>query len=306
MREEIKNWNIFISKVKHYLGEHECIEVSTSILNKFEVPNEHIKPFKVISKIPPHKLFLHTSPELKMKELLSLGSRDIYQICTTFRDEEVGSWHTKEFQMLEWYRVGIHIDKMIKEVNGLLLLLLDRPSDDPIKKTKIAYKDLFYSLVHEDYPSTKTNLIECLKKHDINFDGNLLTHNDLLDLLFSSVMQLNFSPHELVTITQFPSDQASMASVDPTDNSISTRFECFYRGIELANGYEELRQVDLLAQRFKNISKKEGSEYLEIPKDYLTKVSTLLPQCCGVSIGLNRLYALSRGATSIPSDRIYC
>jgi lysyl-tRNA synthetase class 2 len=308
MRETIKEWNSFISGIKEYLDKLGCIEVSTPILNEFEVPNQHIRPFSIKQSLPPYNLFLHTSPELKMKELLSQGSGDIYQICHTFRDEERGSWHSREFQMLEWYRLNISIDEMIKEVNELLLSALSNFSDTKIKMRSISYKDLFYSFVNKKYPSSRSILIKKLRQLGVEANHSTMSHENLCDLIFSVIVKESFGTNELVTITQYPEDQASMASLDNKDDSISTRFECFYKGVELANGYKEMRDEGLLSKRFAKAEKTKEIQKNHLPKiskEYLVKVSSLLPECCGVSVGLNRLYALSKGLTSIPDNRIY-
>jgi elongation factor P--(R)-beta-lysine ligase len=308
MREAIIEWNSFIGGIKGHLDKLGCIEVSTPILNEVEVPNQHIRPFSIKLGLPPYNLFLHTSPELKMKELLSQGSGDIYQICPTFRDEEMGSWHSKEFQMLEWYRLNISIDEMIKEVNELLLSALSNISDVKIKIRSISYKDLFYSFINEEYPSNRTSLIKKLRGLGVEANYDIMNNENLCDLIFSIIVKESFDDNELVTITKYPEDQASMASLDNNDESVSTRFECFYKGIELSNGYEELRDMNLLSKRFAKTEKMreiQNNHLPKLPKDYLVKVSSLLPVCCGVSVGLNRLYALSKGLTSIPTNTIY-
>ena len=66
----------------------------------------HIHPFEVYSKRHDlsNNLFLHTSPEFHMKELLSLGMENIYTISYCFRDEPISPIHRPQFLMLEWYR----------------------------------------------------------------------------------------------------------------------------------------------------------------------------------------------------------
>ena len=44
--------------------------------------------------------YLQTSPELYMKQLLSLGAPSLYGIVPAFREDEVGDLHRVEFTML--------------------------------------------------------------------------------------------------------------------------------------------------------------------------------------------------------------
>src|SRR5690606_24466642 len=48
--------------------------------------------------------FLMTSPEFFMKRLLADGHPRIFQLCSSYRSEELGIHHEPEFSLLEWYR----------------------------------------------------------------------------------------------------------------------------------------------------------------------------------------------------------
>ena len=61
--------------------------------------------------------YLHTSPELEMKKILSQGSGDIYQICQVFRDNEIGERNFNEFTLLEYYRLNFDIHQLISDIS---------------------------------------------------------------------------------------------------------------------------------------------------------------------------------------------
>jgi elongation factor P--(R)-beta-lysine ligase len=70
----------------------------------YRVPTQ--APESHIDAEPSGSWFLHTSPELCMKRLLSAGYERIFQICRCFRKHERGQKHLPEMTLLEWYRAG--------------------------------------------------------------------------------------------------------------------------------------------------------------------------------------------------------
>ena len=69
--------------------------------------------------------FLHTSPEYAMKRLLCAGAPDIFQVARVFREGERGRRHNPEFTMVEWYRLGIDHHALMRDVEALLRALLE-------------------------------------------------------------------------------------------------------------------------------------------------------------------------------------
>ena len=70
----------------------------------------HIHPFQLFhcqqNKLS--QLYLHTSPEFEMKQVLAQNEElsKIYTISYCFRDEPHSPHHRNQFLMLEWYRRG--------------------------------------------------------------------------------------------------------------------------------------------------------------------------------------------------------
>ena len=88
-------------------------------------------------------LYLHTSPEYAMKRLLAAGVGDIYQICHVARGFEQSRVHNTEFTLIEWYRLGFDLPRLMDEVEALMRELcaahpaLARPAE------RLTYREAF-------------------------------------------------------------------------------------------------------------------------------------------------------------------
>jgi lysyl-tRNA synthetase class 2 len=83
---------------------------------------------------------------------------------------------------------------------------------------------------------------------------------------------------------------------------VAERFELYYRGIELANGFHELTDAAELRQRFQRVNLvriAKGSRLLPLPERLLAAMEHGLPACTGVALGFDRLVMLATGAKSI-------
>ena len=92
-----------LAQTRQFFDKRNFLEVDVPIHNLYASVDAYIDLFEVKGKG-----FLHSSPELRMKELLCAGSGDIYFLGHVFRREENGSFHSSEFTMLEYYRIKHH------------------------------------------------------------------------------------------------------------------------------------------------------------------------------------------------------
>ena len=60
----------------------------------------------------------------------------------------------------------------------------------------------------------------------------------------------------------FPKSQASLAQLSPGDARVAERFECYYKGIELVNGFHELTDESIQVQRFEEDNTKRLAKRL--------------------------------------------
>jgi lysyl-tRNA synthetase class 2 len=120
-----------------------------------------------------------------------------------------------------------------------------------------------------------------------------------LDLIVSALVGPKLGRERLTFIHDFPSSQASLARVQ---GRVAARFEAYLDGLELANGFHELVDVDEQKKRF-NADNAERAKRSLPPMDLddrlLAALDHGLPECSGVALGFDRLVMCATGATHI-------
>lgn len=270
------------------------MEVETPLLQGAANPDPAIEPLRVNSEALAG--FLRTSPEFPLKRLLCADSGPIYELGRVFRAGETGRHHNPEFTMLEWYRPGFGLDDLIDEVAELINTALRLTGDRTLPVVRTRYASLLEDLLRSTVPTDIAELRQaCVTFASMDAStAAVLSSDECLDLLFA-VAGAALPTAQLTFVTHFPAAQAALARIDPDDPSVALRFEAFAGGMELANGYDELRSATELAERFAADNRRRESAGLRtLPLDHklIAAQREGLPACCGVSVGVDRLLML--------------
>jgi len=260
--------------VRSFFDTKGVIEVDTPLLQTFPPIDPFIDIFEV-----PEGGFLHSSPEYGMKQLLSQGCGDIYQLSHVFRKGEKGKRHRPEFTMIEWYRVEKPLSFLVEETIDLCSLFIGK---HPI--VTMSYAEAFGGEPNEDY------CIELLREN-----GIAIPSSGYEDLAWALVIEPQFPKDTFVLIRDFSEHHAALAQC--TEGK-AERFELYFNGNELANGYNELRTSDEYRARL--ISHNSRREHpLPLPEEFLTSLKQELPPCVGVAVGFDRLMMLRHNTKDI-------
>lgn len=242
--------------------------------------------------------YLQTSPEFPLKRLLAAGSGPVYQLGKCFRRGEAGPRHNPEFTMLEWYRPGFDLDTLIDEVAELVGELLPGL---PLRRA--SYGELF--LQHAGIDAfTETEASLQARAEALTPDAASWDRDALLDLLFSAQVEPHLGGGCLEVVTEFPASQAALARThrDARGHLVAARFELFMRGLEIANGYDELCDAVELRGRFDaDNAERLGRGLAPMPVDerLLAAMAHGLPACSGVALGVDRLLMVVLGKQRI-------
>lgn len=290
--------------IRDFFARRDVLEVDTPLVARFGVTDPAIEPLLVSGACGiPGPLFLQTSPEFAMKRLLAAGSGAIYQLGKAFRDGECGSRHNPEFTMLEWYRPGLDLAGLMNEVADLIAACLDTAGAGFLRSRRVSYGELFESAVGVDPHRAGDADLARAARALVDTGAMDLDRDGWLDMLMSHVVEPRIAGEELVFIHDYPASQAALASCALRDGvTVAERFELYARGVELANGYRELRDVAELRRRAAADNARRvaaGQSRRELDPRLLAAMEAGLPPCSGVALGVDRLLMLTLGAQRV-------
>lgn len=294
-----------LASIRRFFAERSVLEVETPLLSHSIGTDPQLEFFTTEYCLPPmqESLFLQTSPEFAMKRLLAAGCGSIYQICKAFRNGESGRFHNPEFTLLEWYRVGFSLQQLMDEIAELIGQLFDGLLSSEVQR--FSYQEVFqqytgldpleFSYQHYCAYALLNQLPDAASICEYD-------HATWLDFIFSHKVQPFLGENALCLVYGYPACQPSLARINYHDARIVERVELFINGVELGNGYYELVNADEQNRRFDSeIAIRQQKKRPAVVKDQrlISALSSGLPDCSGVAIGLDRLLMLLSNSLTI-------
>lgn len=291
-----------LKKIREFFYTREVMEVETPLMCQTSVTDPYIESIPVIFQTQTRekelRYYLQTSPEYAMKRLLAAGSGAIYQISKAFRQGEIGRFHNPEFTMMEWYRPGFNHHDLMDEMDELLQLILKKPAAE--RKT---YADIFqHFLSINPHEARAEDLIRCAHAYELSIATEISDRDTWLQLLMTECIEPHIGKNRPCFVYDFPASQAALARIQPGPPSVASRFEVYYQGIELANGFHELQndvEQRLRFEKNRTERKKCGLNDMAIDEFFLAALEHGLPDCSGVALGIDRLIMLVAQAEQI-------
>jgi lysyl-tRNA synthetase class 2 len=290
-----------MAQARSFFAERHILEVDTPLLVQRSITDPHLHAAQV--DLPGHaeRLFLITSPEYAMKRLLAAGSGDIYQMSHVFRAEESARLHNAEFMLIEWYRLGHSLTALMHETAQLAAQLLALADSAP---ELLTYTQAFEQHTGADPAQLDEGAARALALAQ-GLDAHAarrFDYSEILDWLMGSVIGPRLGRERLCCLHHYPASQASLARLDPADRRYALRFELYYQGVELANGFEELAEADEQRARFEADRRERTARRLPVPaidERLLQALQSGLPAVAGVAMGFDRLLLLRTGAAQL-------
>ena len=235
-----------LADIRAFFAARKVMEVETPLLCQFGGTDPYIQPVTADYQGPGfpdgQMFFLQTSPEFAMKRLLAAGAGDIYQITKAFRQGERGSLHNPEFSMIEWYRLGFDHHALMDEVDTLLQQTIGMP-----KGKRMTYETYFMSTVGVNpFTADDGQLWQVLEQHEVNLSVHpaKLSRDDVLNLISTHLIEPQLGFDAPCFVYDFPASMAALAKIRRGDGQtpdVAERFEVYVCGMELANGFNEMR-----------------------------------------------------------------
>ncbi len=288
-----------LAAVRQFFQSRGILEVDTPVLGACTVTEPAIDSLRLHQR----EAWLQTSPEYHLKRLLAAGMPDMVRIGPVFRADEQGRLHNPEFTMIEWYRRDWTLAALMAETAALVDALLG-----PGPYQHIRYRTLFAAAFDLDPAQAPLSQLQQAAGSLLAApaDPTSLTRRELTDLLFSQACAQWAAAHpgERLFIEAFPADQAALARLDtdPDGVAVALRFELLVDGLEIANGYDELRDAAEMAARMSRdraLREAAGKAVPASDQRLLAAMQAGLPPCVGVALGFDRLLMLALGASRI-------
>jgi lysyl-tRNA synthetase class 2 len=281
------------ASIRQFFSTRGFLEVDTPIRQPVIIPESNILPLAAEGQ------YLQTSPELCMKRILASGCDNIFQICPCFRKEERGRYHLEEFTMLEWYRSGadylqlmIDCEELLVEIARAMVMRFPGPA-------KFSKGGVFPG-INLVVPWERLTVEEAFSRYCPLSLEQCIAGNCFDEMLVEYVEPKLGIPSPTF-LYDYPVEMASLARCRESDPTKVERFELYLNGIELANGFSELTDVEEQRRRFirevGNIAM-SGRDSAGIPERFLDDLGKI-EAAAGIALGMDRLFMLLTGEKEI-------
>jgi lysyl-tRNA synthetase class 2 len=307
--------------LRDWFARSDFTEVETAALQVSPGNETHLHAFGT-ELIGPDRdgrqLYLRTSPEFACKKLLAAGETRIFDFARVFRNRERGALHHPEFTMLEWYRANEPYETLMDDCAALLAAAA-RAADatqfsfrgktiDPFAEPeRVTVAQAFERHAGIDLLATVTGgegdasqLAAAAAKA-----GVMTAADDTWGDIFSRILAERVDPHlgvgRAAILYEYPLPLAALARPKPGSDKVAERFELYACGVELANAFGELTDVDEQRARFAAAMDEKQRIYGErypVDEDFLAALAQM-PQASGIALGFDRLVMLASGAQRI-------
>ncbi|HUC63178.1 MAG TPA: EF-P lysine aminoacylase EpmA [Alphaproteobacteria bacterium] len=311
-----------LAALRAFFASRGFAEVETPALQVSPGLDLHVRALGVELADPlgaRRRLYLHTSPEFAMKKLLAGGIERIFQIARVWRDGERSPLHHPEFTLVEWYRAGATYDALMEDCAALLAELAraagveqlvrgTRACDPLAAPIRLSVADAFARFCGIDLLATAPDPARpdrVLLAAEARRIGLYVSDNDTWEDVFHRIMLERIEPKlgdgAATFLCDYPLALASLARPSARDPRIAERVELYACGVELANGFSELRDPVEQRARFERDAAERkrlyGVDY-PIDEDFLAALSEM-PEAAGIALGFDRLVMLLTGAETI-------
>lgn len=295
-------WAVFLRTVEDFFISQDFVHWPTPYLVTSPGVDAHIDFMKVSGVRTQRQFCLPTSPEIELKKVIVGGINRVFEIKSSFRDDDRSPIHKAEFKMLEWYRAYANKWELVTDIEKLISFIYQKMNlRRQVKIEKLSMTTLFKKHVGIELTpiTSREELIQTLRQFHMDF----LESDDWDDLFFRLYIE-KVEPHlgldQPVVIYDFPPSQSSIARL--TEEGWADRFELYWRGVELANAYQEQNNPQKVRKKIESeVSKRKilGREPNPVDDEFLFLLEKGFPPCTGCAMGLDRLYMVIKDLKTI-------
>jgi lysyl-tRNA synthetase class 2 len=276
-----------IQAIRGFFSGNGFLEVQTPVRTPAPAPELHIDAFAASD------WFLSTSPELHMKRLLAAGYEKLFQLAPAFRAGERGRLHHPEFTLLEWYRLGADYNVLQADCRALL---------EQVCRC-LGKSDGFWSQgkwLEVSGSWQRLPVKEAFRRY-AGWEPDVQTDADRFDVDLVEKVEPQLGHPQPAFLVDYPAAQAALARLRTNDQTVAERFELYWAGIELANGFSELTDPAEQRARFQstNQARRDLGRVVYPPADSFLRSLEFLQPCAGIALGVDRLVLILADAADL-------
>ena len=316
--KNLDNYKIYLQvekAVHEFMEKNNYLRIDIPVLSPALIPESYLEIFETEFSYfnKKEKLYLTPSPEIFLKRLLVAGIGNCYYLGRSYRNSEPNSdWHSPEFIILEFYKVGINYLEMADEVLSLLKNIKDQISKIKMtkQKSKISFQKWEKMSVAEAFEKfTKINKEELFdeklffkKAKEKGYNIKKTNYEDIFSQILATEVEPKLGVNGYPTLLyDYPKQMASLSKLN--DGGLTAqRCEFYINGLEIGGFCTELNDYKEQEKRFISEAKKRKKNKMidhTIDKGFIEALKYGLPFCTGAGIGFERLVMVMANVTSI-------
>jgi len=190
--------------------------------------------------------------------------------------------HNHEFTLLEWYKLGADYCNLMDELENMFKYTVQTYAKAVKEDLLFAVDTTFERItIHEAFERFVPN------QHRENIQP------EQFEKMYVEYIEPHMGTRGVPTfLIDFPTWQSPLAK---EVKGVAQRFELYFNGLELANGWTELtdwkKQERNLIQE-NDEREKRGKEKVTMDMGFITALKNGLPNCAGAALGVDRLLML--------------
>jgi lysyl-tRNA synthetase class 2 len=312
-RDTFRARSALVSALRRFLEDRGYLEVETPMMQP--IPGgATAKPFVTHHNALDRDLFLRVAPELYLKRLVVGGFERVFEINRNFRNEGVSTRHNPEFTMLEFYQAYSDYRDLMDLIEAMTreaaLAVLGTPVlthggahfdlGQPYTRLTLEEAVLAYN---EGLSAAETRdpqaLTQYLRGLGVEPDPEWGWGGMLVEIFEQTVEDRLIEP---TFITHYPTEVSPLARRSDADPEVVERFELFFGGREVGNGFSELNDPEDQAARFREQAERLSGgddEAMHFDSDYIRALEYGLPPTAGAGLGVDRLAMVLTDQSSI-------